>query len=141
MKKMMKILALVAGLVPTFAFAAWPAGQYTVAFYGDKTSGSGTQGICIVSDGTWYGTTFSGWSGKWFLKGNELHMHGNYAAGAGNDAFELNRIANALATGYWQEWRDDSSYDNYVTVKFSKTSDTCASAASTEINSAANPAN
>lgn len=130
--KILKALVFMFGLVPVLAAAAWPAGQYTVSFYGDSSPGNGSQGICIVSGGTWYGTTFSSWSGVWFSRGNDLHMHGNYSAGTGNDAFELTKISNGLSTGYWQEWRDDGSFNNYVTAKFQFTSATCNPPASPE---------
>ena len=122
-KSVLLSLFIVSSLIPTLTFAtgSFPAGQYTVAFYNEFGAGTGTQGICLEgsgSTGTWYSDTFSAWSGKWFRKGNDIHLHGNYADGQGNDAFELTRISSQLLTGYWQEWRDDGSHDAYVTAKF-----------------------
>lgn len=122
MKKIKSIFVIVfSSLIPSFAFAAFPAGQYTMTFYGDYFSGSGTQGICLQgsgASGTWYSDTYPDWSGEWFRKGNDIHLNGNYAGGIGNDAFELTRISNGLFAGYWQEWRDDRSYVSYLTNKF-----------------------
>src|SRR4029077_4810174 len=56
----------------------------------------GTQKICFLSNGTWFGTTFPAWSGQWFQKGNNasgngdrVSMAGNYAANVGNDGFQI----------------------------------------------------
>ena len=130
MKKLSKLLmafVINIGLMSTLAFA-FPDGLWTATYYSEVSGGSGTQGICIVADGTWYSTTFPAWSGKWYRKGNDVHIHGNYAAGAGNDAWELTRISNSLITGYWQEWSDDGTFDNYLTVRFNKDSATCPAA-------------
>ena len=117
-------------LVPAVASAAWPAGQYTASFVSDSAGGStGTHGICVVSDKTWYSTTFSSWAGTWFLKGNDLHLHGNYSAGTGNDAFELSREPSNSMTGYWQEWRDDGTFYNFLRTRFAYTGATCAAPA------------
>jgi hypothetical protein len=123
--KTLKFLAVLVTIMPVLAFAT--TGQYKVTFQSENQGGYiSTQDICIVKDGTWYGTSFPNWSGKWFKNGNDVHLHGNYAFGYGNDAFELTKILPNLLTGYWQEWTDDGSYDNYLTVKFEKTSNYCA---------------
>lgn len=128
MKKIGKLFIgciLIIGLMSTAAFAAFPEGQWTATFYSEVFGGSGTQGICIQAGGTWYSDTFAGWSGYWYRKGNDIHLHGNYAAGAGNDAWELTRISNNLLTGYWQEWSDDGLFNNYLTTRFNFASATC----------------
>lgn len=59
------------------AFAASPVGQWNVTFYLEPglTTGA-TQGICFLSNGTWYSSTFSGWNGDWFQKGDRLRWYG-----------------------------------------------------------------
>ncbi len=138
--KTLKILVFITGLIPVLASAAFPAGQYTATFISESSPfGIATQGICIEDGGTWYSTTFSSWSGKWFLKGNDLHLHGNYDSGLGNDAFELTKVLPNNFSGYWQEWRDDGTYDNYLTVQFRKTGAVCALPVSASV-SGGNPA-
>jgi len=104
---------------------AFPEGQWTVTFYSETGSGRSTQGVCINGDGTWVGTTFAGWSGQWYRNGNDLRLHGNYASGSGNDAFELTRITKKLLTGYFQEWSPGASYDNWGTMKHQFEGKTC----------------
>jgi hypothetical protein len=60
------------------AFAASPVGQWTVAFYLEPglTTGA-SQGICFVAGGTWFSTTFSGWNGDWFQKGDRFRWYGD----------------------------------------------------------------
>jgi len=106
------------GLTPTLALADFPAGQWTMSYYSEVGMGNGTHGICIQAGGTWYSDTYRGWSGKWFRKGNDIHLQGNYAEGAGNTAFDLTLTSSRLLTGYWQDWRDDNSHNYYSRVKF-----------------------
>ena len=106
----------IAAMAPMFALAAIGPGQYSVG---------GIQQICLVSGGTWYGTTFSGWGGAWqqVTVGTKLHTHiyGNYAAGAGNDS-----IAVKGAVGSWTEWRDDLSFQTVINpVKLTKVKTAC----------------
>lgn len=102
-----------AAMAPMFASAAIGPGQYDLA---------GIQQICLVSGGTWYGTTFSGWGGAWqqLTIGTKVHTHiyGNYSAGAGNDSIALKG-----SKGSWTEWRDDLSFQivlNPVKLTFVK---------------------
>jgi hypothetical protein len=102
-----------AAMAPMFASAAIGPGQYDLA---------GIQQICLVSGGTWYGTTFSGWGGGWqqLTIGTKVHTHiyGNYSAGAGNDSIALKG-----SKGSWTEWRDDLSFQivlNPVKLTFVK---------------------
>jgi|WetSurSiteA1Bulk_404760.scaffolds.fasta_scaffold72219_2 hypothetical protein len=111
------------GLIPTLSFAGFPAGQWTVNYYSEVGDGPGTYGICIQNGetqnkGTWYSDTYRDWSGRWFRKGNDIHLQGNYAEGAGNTAFELTLINVTPLTGYWQDWRDNNSDNNFSRVQF-----------------------
>ncbi len=112
--KLIRTCVAIAALGPLAAMAAIGPGQYSVA---------GIQQICLVSGGTWYGTTFSGWGGAWqqVLVGSKLytHIYGNYAGGVGNDSM----VFKGASKGNWTEWRDDLSFQtvlNPVTISFVK---------------------
>src|SRR3954447_14283704 len=38
------------------------------------------QRICFQPDGSWFSTTFSGWQGTWFQKGDRLRWNGTTGA-------------------------------------------------------------
>jgi hypothetical protein len=119
LSKLLIVLIAMGGLIPSLALADFPAGQWTMTSYSEVNVGPKTDGICIQDGGTWYSDTFSGWSGKWFRKGNDIHLHGNYSTGDGNTAFELTLINFRLLTGYLQEWRDRNPLDyNFARVQF-----------------------
>jgi len=79
MKKLLLIITVIA-VFPALSMAACPPnpGQYDL---------SGIQQVCLVNDGTWYGTTFPAWSGHYDMVDGDLHMYGNYDNGDGNDEF------------------------------------------------------
>jgi hypothetical protein len=111
--KFVRTCIAIAAMAPMFAMAAIGPGQYSVA---------GIQQICLVSGGTWYGTTFSGWGGAWqqvTVAGKvHTHIYGNYAAGVGNDSMVFKG-----KNGSWTEWRDDLSFQtvfNPTTIAFVK---------------------
>lgn len=142
--KRLAIAALALLALPAIATAKppFPQGQWEMRFFMEKpTAGAtGTQGICFNADGTWYSPTFPAWDGFWYMKGNDVHMQGNYASGAGNDAIELTRISGTLITGYWQEWRDDYSTLAYLTARFFYTKDVCDPPLAPSTDSGGNPA-
>ena len=77
-----------------------------------------TQQICLVSDGTWYGTTFN-WNGYWMPDGekNKGILYGNYAIngygfGFGNDTMTVLGGSNSLFIS-WEDWFDDNSYAEF----------------------------
>jgi hypothetical protein len=113
----------IGGLIPSLALADFPAGQWAMNSYSENGYGPGIHGICIQSGqtqnkGTWYSDTATGWSGNWFRKGNNIHLHGNYRGGDGNSAFELTLINYKLLTGYWQDWTDNNVDSNFSRVQF-----------------------
>ena len=142
MKKMMVAVAVVLFCLGVAApvSAGWPLGQWELKNYDDQTGNTlnTTNGICIVAGGTWYSTIFPSWSGNWFMKGNDLHLNGNYSTD-GNDAFELTKIGKWHMDGYWQEWHDGNPVGFY-TVKWAKKSNTCRSPAGHWIDQDSNPA-
>lgn len=81
----------------------------------------GIQEICLLSNGTWFSPTFSGWGGTW--ENNtatgalaKTLIRGNYASGAGNDSIIVKR-----SVAGWNEWRDSETYAaDYDPVTWSK---------------------
>jgi hypothetical protein len=97
MKLASTLVAAAAAAVPMFANAL-PPGQYDIA---------GIQQICLVGDGTWYGTTFPAWGGHYEMRYPKTFIYGNYAGGAGNDSM----VFYGNHRGPWTEWRDDFSWE------------------------------
>jgi hypothetical protein len=124
------MISLLLGLATT-AEAAFPEGQWAVDTYKDSNGTLySTVGICIKAGGTWYLTTpvESTGSGHWYIKGNDVHLHGNLHANAElNESIELTKVNSKLLTGFWQEWLDDGSFNLYNTTKWTFTSATCLS--------------
>jgi hypothetical protein len=124
------LVALAIGLSASgtaFAQAANnPVGLWSVTFYNDNTptlATMATQNVCFVANGTWYGTTFPGWAGRWFQKGNNaagngdrVRLDGNYASGVGNDSAEIDFVHLKLMTGGWHEWRDGFPFLTWTRV-------------------------
>jgi hypothetical protein len=113
--------------------AGLPVGQWNMTFYYDDqgfTQG-GTEGLCFEggpSKGTWYSTTFAGWSGDWWRKGGNsdiVMLKGNYDSGLGNDGAVLELISVSLMTGSMVQWRDDTSYVDWIKVRLNKQSSIC----------------
>jgi hypothetical protein len=129
MKTFSSLVLTAAVALPLAATAAAPTpGEYSIG---------GVQQICLVGDGTWYGTTFSGWGGQWSNAGAKTYIFGNYASGSGNDAMFLK---NGRSKGVWQEWRDDLSFSLVQTgVSMDKVSSSCAPPAAQSQRGAANP--
>jgi len=128
--KLLTVCILTGGLIPSVALAVFPAGQWTMMSYSEVGLGPATHGICFQigetqNKGTWYSDTATGWSGKWFRRGNDIHLQGNYTGGAGNSAFELTYINYKLLTGYWQDWKDDNLFNNYSRVQFTFQKESC----------------
>jgi hypothetical protein len=123
-------LILAASLsLPLIASAASPTpGEYSIG---------GFQNICLQSGGTWYGTTFSGWGGRWENAGAKTFIYGNYASGAGNDGMFLK---NGRSSGVWEEWRDDLSFSTVLKgVSMTKIGSSCPPPAARSERGAANP--
>lgn len=77
------------------------------------------QGICFEYDGVdgnhqryvWYSDTFPGWRGFAVQEGDQIFLHGDYAAGAGHTSIQIETLVSPPiygSAGYWQEWRDNS---------------------------------
>lgn len=101
------------------ASASLTPGQYNLA---------GIQTICVVAGGTWYGETFSGWSGKWFVgpvSEDGYYLQGNYGSGVGNDSITVGRRSID-----WSEWRDDGSFNNFVDGALTRVKGACTPPAS-----------
>jgi hypothetical protein len=93
-----------------------PVGLWNFQAYNDNSpnlAAMGNQNICFLANGTWFGTTFPGWNGRWFQKGNNaagngdrVRLVGNWANGAGNDSAEIHFMNLTQMDGGWHEWTD-----------------------------------
>jgi hypothetical protein len=81
------------------ASAASPVGQWSVTFYLEPglTTGA-TQGICFLSNNTWYSSTVHGWVGDWFQKGDRFRWYGHTSAPLPTAEFGQ-FVANTIITG------------------------------------------
>jgi hypothetical protein len=106
-----------------------------VSFYVDsdaEMTGPADQNICFRPDGTWYSTTFDGWSGRWFQKGtggagrgDRVRVLGNYLSGRGSDSGELEFVHLKLLSGLWTEWMGDLSFVNWTRANLNRISRFC----------------
>ena len=115
----------IAAMTPLLANAL-PPGQYEVG---------GVQQICLVDDGTWYGTTFANWGGTYVVKGSKTFLIGNYRSGRGNDAMDFYEDGH----GPWSEWRDNLSYQNISPSKITFTKEACDPPAAAALGGDRNP--
>jgi hypothetical protein len=111
-------LALFVGATVAQASTPTPVGLWRIKVYDDTNNlgWTGTQDICFLAGGTWFGPAFPGWSGFWFQKGiaaagngDHVRLLGNWNAGEGNDSAELDFTNVDLITGFWTEWTDNDS--------------------------------
>lgn len=117
--KTIRTLIAAAALMPALAMAGpLKPGEYSIGGY---------QQICIVADGSWYGTTFPDWGGLWIYDADTktTSVFGNYASGAGNDSMAIK-----AGSANWTEWRDDQGFQMFVTkLTFTKLSNRCSAQA------------
>lgn len=84
-----------------------------------------TQGICFLPyaavgthiRGFWYSDTFPDWNGVYSQEGDQVFMHGDYAADVGHDGimFEIDTSSrNNQGGGHWTEWRENGAYGNTI---------------------------
>jgi hypothetical protein len=108
----------IALMSPMLVFATYP-GQFMVA---------DIQQICLMDNGTWYGTTFPDWGGGWRDRRYPhitTHIYGDDSAGAGHHSmiFVHGTSGERRQFGSWTEWRDDLSSHRVIqhaTLKFVK---------------------
>ena len=97
-----------------------PPGQYDLV-----VDGASLQQICLEAAGTWYGTTFPGWSGQYVVDDKVLYLFGNYQGGAGNDTMVFGKCGHKK-DGTWIEWRDGFSFvETLFGVELKLDSPTC----------------
>ena len=101
MKLIRNLMAAAAIAAPVFAQAGLAPAQYDIG---------GLQQICLVSDGTWYGTTYSAWGGRYVVRGLKPYIFGNCWSGDGNDSI----VVYGNNRGPWTEWSDDLSFENVL---------------------------
>ncbi len=102
--------------------------RWTITFYDDSSVNHNqwaTQGICFfrVADvGThtryvWYSDTFPDWNGRATQEGDQIFMHGDYAANVGHDGMEWEIVTSSYkneGAGHWKEWREDPGYGRTI---------------------------
>ncbi len=140
MTKTLASIAVAALLAPGSATSASAQGNTAVGLWRvtafDDTSPNlnfqATQDICIRPDGTWHGTTFPNWFGRWFQKGanaagngNHVALVGNFIDADGNDTFELDFVNSDLMTGTWREWTDGLGFLVWLRSNFARVSRDC----------------
>jgi hypothetical protein len=127
------LISLSLVMLAASAQAAPPVGQWNLTFYYDDAgfAQGATQGICFEggpSKGTWYSTTFAGWSGDWWRKGgisDTIMLKGNYNSGEGNDGAKVELLNTSLMTGSWVEWRDSGLSLYWFQVRLNKQDTIC----------------
>jgi hypothetical protein len=109
------VLGLVAAGTVAAAAAPSPVGLWRIKTFDDNNNlaWTGTQDICFLAGGTWFGPQFPTWSGFWIQKGDQVRLLGNWNDGAGNDSAELDFINVDLMTGPWKEWTDNYNTKYY----------------------------
>ena len=77
MKRVLVAVAIFLILASGTALAATPVGQWNYKAFNEPDLEKGPlHGICFVADGTWYSTTFTGWSGQWYQNGDRIRFYG-----------------------------------------------------------------
>ena len=138
-KGISKIATLIAGaaLLSSMTVQAVPphlpdlvkgGNRWLITFYDDSSfthNRWATQGLCFfkTSDvGThtryvWYSDTFPDWNGRATQEGDQIFMHGDYAADVGHDGMEWEIVTNSYkneGTGHWKEWREDRRFGRTI---------------------------
>jgi hypothetical protein len=73
----------------------------------------GTEAVCLVGDGTWYGENFAGWSGNWFAgptAEDGTLIFGHYASGAGSDTI----VVSGRSTADWMDWNIQDGSQKFI---------------------------
>jgi hypothetical protein len=94
----------------TMAHAAFPIGEWTVNLWNDINTSAppniSSYKICIESNGIWRvqnGTQSSpSWNGKWFNKGNNVHLLSVHSSGQYATSMEVSRVTDSSMSGYRQ---------------------------------------
>jgi hypothetical protein len=111
-----------AALAPS-AQAALRPGNYSIA---------GIQSICLVSDGSWYGETFSSWGGFWKAgptRDDATVLEGTYNSGAGEDTMVL-----TAKSVDWTEFHNDRTFVAFVDSTVSRIRGACTAPAAMATN-------
>ena len=98
---------------------------WTITAYDDASpvhTQMATQGICFEFVGVvgthtryrWRSTTFPDWNGRATQEGDQIFMHGDYAANVGHDGMAWSIDTSKAGSGHWFEWREDATYGNTI---------------------------
>lgn len=112
--KLSKHILFLAISLPTIANAAFPEGQWRVDVFHDGgthiyNSANGNPAfyrICIEPGNNFHAETNPTWKGKWFMKGNDIHLISLHSSGQYLFSLEVSKIHSKLLSGYsqWAEY-------------------------------------
>jgi hypothetical protein len=148
MKRVIVAVAIFLILAAGTALAASPIGQWDYKGFSMPGLQPGpVQGICFIAgvtssdgtvSGTWFSTTFAGWSGQWFQNGDRIRFYGT--AGAVSTAELGQFISNTRFSGEYVHFTPPAPVATNSLGNFSmtRTSSTCDPAAALADFSAAN---
>jgi hypothetical protein len=110
----------------TLVSAAPTEGEWQAKFWDDATGVYTTAWkLCIQADNTWYiSSGHPGWRGKWFSKGNDVHMQVLHVA-FGTGSFDVSSINQNNMTGYYK-YLTPLGVAGYYTTNIVRTSSKCA---------------
>lgn len=103
---------------------------WTITAYDDSSPTHtqwATQGICFAYAGivgthqryTWFSISFPDWNGRATQEGDQITMHGDYAADVGHDGMHWDIVTDTNAplnegAGHWFEWREDGGFGRTI---------------------------
>lgn len=102
--------------------------RWLITAYNDASpvhSQMATQGICFLPyaatgtqvRGVWYSDTFPDWNGVYSQEGDQVFMHGDYAADVGHDGIMFEIDTNSYTEqggGHWTEWRENGAFGRTI---------------------------
>ena len=125
MKASCMLLVIALGTATAAEARGLKPGQYEI------DGQAATQQICLVGDGTWYGTTFN-WGGHWFNPPCcrlDTQLYGIYAIDGGSDGSANTTLSvvgfNGGLAAKWYDWLDDFSYRHYELAPISHVKNRC----------------
>ncbi|MCU7935132.1 MAG: hypothetical protein KZQ99_09655 [Candidatus Thiodiazotropha sp. (ex Dulcina madagascariensis)] len=98
--------------------------RWLITFYDDSSFNHNpwaTQGLCFYQVGNvgthtryvWFSDTYPDWNGRATQEGDQIFMHGDYAADVGHDGMEWEIVTNSYkneGAGHWKEWRENGGF-------------------------------
>ena len=108
---MLKMIATAAfGSLASAAILLGPGSASAASLAPGQYDLNGEQQICILSDKTWYSTSYPDWSGEWGKKQKTLYLHGNWEDGFGNTVITIVNPTSSPYKAIWIDWSETSSF-------------------------------